>query len=209
MTEETRKQYVTLTVSFIVANVHSSLIGLPDLDFNAVTLHTGNDPYIERSSSRSISEDKIYLNMPITADHWRCGRAEQSSLCATTMKQPQQPFAIEMAKHRLTHMPYKDWCPIYEGFTQRAIAHPARTGMCYAMPATNMGATRHQITPLKKFVMENGFGGSIIQVDNDPATLTLSQTAAKELSMPWRSAAPHDHQSPGAIQRFPKPCLLK
>eukprot|EP00971_Amphidinium_carterae_P014178 279757-Amphidinium_carterae.1 len=60
MTEETRKQYVTVTGeglkiygwkerAFIVANVQSPLIGLPDLNDNKTTIHTGDKPSIDRS----------------------------------------------------------------------------------------------------------------------------------------------------------------
>eukprot|EP00971_Amphidinium_carterae_P320964 6380038-Amphidinium_carterae.2 len=70
MIEEARRQYVTVTgeglningwnettmvigkiimqVKFSVANVQSPLIGLPDMDLNEMTIHTGNDPYIEQ-----------------------------------------------------------------------------------------------------------------------------------------------------------------
>eukprot|EP00971_Amphidinium_carterae_P144271 2858936-Amphidinium_carterae.1 len=36
-----------------------------------------------------------------------------------------------------------------------------------AIPTSKKGATQHQLTQLKKFVMENGFGGSIIQGSAD------------------------------------------
>eukprot|EP00971_Amphidinium_carterae_P308303 6126919-Amphidinium_carterae.1 len=52
--------------------------------------------------------------------------------------------------------------------------------------------------------MENGFGGSILQVDNEPSILALVQQVAKELAIPWRAAASHEHQSQGAIERFHK-----
>eukprot|EP00971_Amphidinium_carterae_P040385 792741-Amphidinium_carterae.1 len=52
--------------------------------------------------------------------------------------------------------------------------------------------------------MENGFGGSILQVDNKPCILALVQQVAKKLAIPWRAAASHEHQSPGAIERFHK-----
>eukprot|EP00971_Amphidinium_carterae_P270675 5371314-Amphidinium_carterae.1 len=70
MADEDKKQYATLTgegltvhgwkqvtllvgvitmqVSFIVANVQSALLGLPDLNRNRVTFHTGVFPYIEK-----------------------------------------------------------------------------------------------------------------------------------------------------------------
>eukprot|EP00971_Amphidinium_carterae_P262921 5215967-Amphidinium_carterae.1 len=37
-----------MQVSFIVANVQSALLGLPDLNENKVTFHTGVLPYIEK-----------------------------------------------------------------------------------------------------------------------------------------------------------------
>eukprot|EP00971_Amphidinium_carterae_P262070 5198264-Amphidinium_carterae.1 len=70
-TEETKKHYVTVTgeglkiqkwkettliigtivmqVCFIVGNVQSPLIGLPDLNDDKTTIHTGDKPYIEQS----------------------------------------------------------------------------------------------------------------------------------------------------------------
>eukprot|EP00971_Amphidinium_carterae_P349872 6491273-Amphidinium_carterae.2 len=46
--------------------------------------------------------------------------------------------------------------------------------------------------------MENGFGQTIIQVDNEPAILQLAQEAANELTIPWRHSSSHSHQGPGA-----------
>eukprot|EP00971_Amphidinium_carterae_P257794 5117109-Amphidinium_carterae.1 len=40
--------HITLQVSFIVANVQSALLGLPDLNKSNVTFHTGVIPYIEK-----------------------------------------------------------------------------------------------------------------------------------------------------------------
>eukprot|EP00971_Amphidinium_carterae_P013108 258434-Amphidinium_carterae.1 len=70
MSEQVRKQYVTVTeeglnitgwketaviigniimqVKFVVANVQSPLIGLPDMDHNEIAMHTGNEPNIEQ-----------------------------------------------------------------------------------------------------------------------------------------------------------------
>eukprot|EP00971_Amphidinium_carterae_P272922 5416780-Amphidinium_carterae.1 len=52
--------------------------------------------------------------------------------------------------------------------------------------------------------MENGFGGSIIQVGNEPSIVALAQPAAKELTIPWASSAPCEHQPQGANERFHK-----
>eukprot|EP00971_Amphidinium_carterae_P240816 4780762-Amphidinium_carterae.1 len=53
MTEEARETTmvigkIILQVKFIVANVQPPLIGLPDMDFNEVVMHTGNEPYIDQ-----------------------------------------------------------------------------------------------------------------------------------------------------------------
>eukprot|EP00971_Amphidinium_carterae_P323755 6434150-Amphidinium_carterae.1 len=68
------------------------------------------------------------------------------------------------------------------------------TGLCMAIPTSRHGRTRYQLTQLKKFVMENGFGQSIIQVDYEPAIIQLVQEAAKELTIPWRQSSSHTHQ---------------
>eukprot|EP00971_Amphidinium_carterae_P043249 850891-Amphidinium_carterae.1 len=53
--------------------------------------------------------------------------------------------------------------------------------------------------------MENGFGPTIIQVDNEPAILQLAQEAAQKHSNPWRQSCSHAHQGQGAaVERFHK-----
>eukprot|EP00971_Amphidinium_carterae_P257050 5103131-Amphidinium_carterae.1 len=37
--------HMTMQIRFIVANVRSALFGLPDIDENHVTVHTGKQPY--------------------------------------------------------------------------------------------------------------------------------------------------------------------
>eukprot|EP00971_Amphidinium_carterae_P160318 3178206-Amphidinium_carterae.2 len=39
---------ITMQICFIVANVQSALLELPDIDDNNVTVHTCNKPYIEK-----------------------------------------------------------------------------------------------------------------------------------------------------------------
>eukprot|EP00971_Amphidinium_carterae_P197117 3912358-Amphidinium_carterae.1 len=69
--------------------------------------------------------------------------------------------------------------------------------MSLAIPTSRKGPTRHQLKQLKKFVMENGFGKTIVQVDNEPAILQLAQEAALELTIPWRHSSSHSHQGQG------------
>eukprot|EP00971_Amphidinium_carterae_P210083 4167785-Amphidinium_carterae.3 len=53
-----------------------------------------------------------------------------------------------------------------------------------------------------RHVMENRFGQSIIQVDNDPAIKHLAEEAARELTIPWRQSSSHTHQGQGIVKRF-------
>eukprot|EP00971_Amphidinium_carterae_P202151 4011262-Amphidinium_carterae.1 len=47
-----------------------------------------------------------------------------------------------------------------------------------AIPTSRKGPTRHQLTHLKKFVMENDLGQSIIQVDNAGHHTTCARSSA-------------------------------
>eukprot|EP00971_Amphidinium_carterae_P103270 2044043-Amphidinium_carterae.1 len=78
----------------------------------------------------------------------------------------------------------------------------ATIGLCMAIPTSRKGPTRHQLTQLKKFVMENGFGQSTIQADNEPAIKQLAEAAARELTIPWRQSLSHTHQGQGSVERF-------
>eukprot|EP00971_Amphidinium_carterae_P138266 2739618-Amphidinium_carterae.1 len=69
------------------------------------------------------------------------------------------------------------------------------TGLGMAIPTSRKGVTRYQLTQLKKFVMENGLGHSIIQVDNEPANIQLSEVAARELGLPYRHATTHTSET--------------
>eukprot|EP00971_Amphidinium_carterae_P204356 4055131-Amphidinium_carterae.2 len=71
-----------------------------------------------------------------------------------------------------------------------------------AIPTSRKGATRHQLTQMKKFVMENGFGQSIIQVGNEPAIKQLAEEAAHELTIRWRQSSSHTPQGQGSVERF-------
>eukprot|EP00971_Amphidinium_carterae_P047539 936337-Amphidinium_carterae.1 len=121
MPEETRKQYVTVTgegltiegwkevtliigaitmqICFIVANVQSPLLGLPDIDDNNVTVHTGINPHIERKGLHKPNEIKLdssinsrYNPSLPTTDCWRHrGFEEVSQQQANIPKQLRQP----------------------------------------------------------------------------------------------------------------------
>eukprot|EP00971_Amphidinium_carterae_P283162 5621530-Amphidinium_carterae.1 len=134
------------------------------------------------------------------------------------LRQPHQPTAMEIAEHRLTQMPYRSWCA--KGVKAKGQPNHPRKGalkeqsfiqLDYAYIKSTSGSKVNTvltgvetITGLhpRRFVVENGFVGPILQVDDEPAILALAQSAAKELTIPWRTSAPYEHQSQGAIERF-------
>eukprot|EP00971_Amphidinium_carterae_P301720 5994116-Amphidinium_carterae.2 len=169
MGDEAKKQYVTVTgegltihgwkhvrllvgrislqVSFVVANVHSALLGLPDLNKNNVTFHTGVIPYIEKYSATTghktweplrsrgahihaaaivldgfYKPHNIYLDsdfnsrynpsLPTTVLVGEVEEVSQQADIPRQLRQPPQLTKKEQEEHRLTHMPYRPWCPI-------------------------------------------------------------------------------------------------
>eukprot|EP00971_Amphidinium_carterae_P169352 3355548-Amphidinium_carterae.1 len=141
------------------------------------------------------------------------------------LRQPPQPTQQEQEEHRITHMPYRSWCPICVK-AEGQPTHPRRgalkeqslTQQCYGYIKSNNPSDKKVHTILagvetttglclalpKKFVMENGSGQWSIQVDNEQATLQLAQQAAQELTIPWRTYSTHAHQGQGAVERFHK-----
>eukprot|EP00971_Amphidinium_carterae_P302762 6015951-Amphidinium_carterae.1 len=71
-----------------------------------------------------------------------------------------------------------------------------------AIPTSRKGPTRRQLTQLKKFVMENGLGQSITQVDSEPAIKQLAEEAARALTIPLRQSSSHTHQGQGSVEGF-------
>eukprot|EP00971_Amphidinium_carterae_P151915 3010782-Amphidinium_carterae.3 len=142
------------------------------------------------------------------------------------LRQRPQPTKQEQEQHRITHMPYKSWCPICVkakgqsvhhrrgGLKERSLIHldyaytrsripsnkkwqvhtilacvETTMGLCIAVPTLRKGPTKHQLTQLKKFVMENGF---------EPAIKQVAEEAARELTIPWRQSSSHTHQGQGS-----------
>eukprot|EP00971_Amphidinium_carterae_P306775 6096581-Amphidinium_carterae.2 len=63
------------------------------------------------------------------------------------------------------------------------------TGMCLAILSTSKkGPTKYQLTQIKKLVMENGFGQTIIQLDNEEAILQFAQEAARGDKVLWNDS---------------------
>eukprot|EP00971_Amphidinium_carterae_P078924 1561677-Amphidinium_carterae.1 len=77
------------------------------------------------------------------------------------------------------------------------------TRLRMAIPTARKGATRHQLTQLKKFVMENGFGHSTIQVDNEPAIIQIGRSCSPRA---WSTVETfhntHTHQGQGAVEHL-------
>eukprot|EP00971_Amphidinium_carterae_P144439 2862311-Amphidinium_carterae.9 len=115
-----------MQVKFVVANAQVPLIGLHGMDFYEIAMHTGNEPYIGQygynEQIHSASQSQLIM-----------GEVEDLSNQAYVprqLRQPYQPSTIDMAEHRLTHMPYRSWCPIcvkVKG-NQGAIIDPS--GLC-------------------------------------------------------------------------------
>eukprot|EP00971_Amphidinium_carterae_P287269 5702502-Amphidinium_carterae.1 len=125
MPEETRKQYVTVTgegltikswqevtlliigliigaitmkICLIVAKLQSPLLGLPDIDDDNVTVHTGNNPNIERRDYTSPMGYNPSLPTIVNLDCWRhrgsrsTSQYPQTTLTATTTIQTRTRF---------------------------------------------------------------------------------------------------------------------
>eukprot|EP00971_Amphidinium_carterae_P149426 2962694-Amphidinium_carterae.1 len=134
-------------VGFVVANVQLALLGLPDLNKNKVTFHTGVIPHIEKHSATTghktweplqsrgahthaaaivldgfYRPHNIYLDsgfnsrynpsLPTTVLVGEVDEVSQQADIPRQLRQPPQPTKKEQEEQRLTHMPYRSWCPI-------------------------------------------------------------------------------------------------
>eukprot|EP00971_Amphidinium_carterae_P350277 6491466-Amphidinium_carterae.4 len=100
-------------------------------------------------------------------------------MCVKTKGQPTHHHKGALKEQSMLHLAYA--CINAMALTHKKWqAHviltgvESTTGLCLAMPTTRKGPTRFQLMQLKKFVMENGFEQTIIQVDNEPAILQLA-----------------------------------
>eukprot|EP00971_Amphidinium_carterae_P083345 1649624-Amphidinium_carterae.1 len=130
-----------MQVCVIVANVQSPLTGLPDLNDNKTPLHTGDKPYIEQfGHSEQLlhigsrlhvasmvlpgfhTPNEIQVNntfntryspmYPTTLTVGDIEELNQQANIPRQLRQPPQPTQLEQEGHRITHMPYRSWCPI-------------------------------------------------------------------------------------------------
>eukprot|EP00971_Amphidinium_carterae_P282896 5616082-Amphidinium_carterae.3 len=88
-------------------------------------------------------------------------------------------------------MPYRSWCTPQKRCTQRTITTTIGLRLHQIQQTdTKEVASAHNLDWLRQglkqqqVVMENGFGQTIIQVDNEQAILQLAQEAARELTIP-------------------------
>eukprot|EP00971_Amphidinium_carterae_P059715 1181397-Amphidinium_carterae.2 len=127
MADETRKHYITITaeglpiqgwkettliigtitmqVCFIVDIVQSPLIGLPDLNDNKTTIHTGDNPYIEQRGWIQLDNTVNTSHSPTSAPALIIGDIEELSQQANIprqLRQPPQPTKQEQEEHRTT-----------------------------------------------------------------------------------------------------------
>eukprot|EP00971_Amphidinium_carterae_P132987 2633531-Amphidinium_carterae.1 len=130
-----------IAVTPMAEDVQSLLLGLPDIDENKVTVHTGDKPYIDKLGKTEQlhslgahlhaaamvlpgfhKPNEIKLDNTINTRYnpslpttLIVGDIEDISQQANNpkqLRQPPQPSKQEQDSHRLTHMPYRSWCPI-------------------------------------------------------------------------------------------------
>eukprot|EP00971_Amphidinium_carterae_P048948 964526-Amphidinium_carterae.4 len=116
---------VIMQFCFIVANVQSPLIGFPDLNDNRTKIHTGDEPHIEQFGHiEQLLEIGSHLHVvsmvlpgfhtpnEIQVDNTVNTELSQQTNISRQLRQPPQPTQQEQEEHRITHMPYRSWCPI-------------------------------------------------------------------------------------------------
>eukprot|EP00971_Amphidinium_carterae_P349871 6491273-Amphidinium_carterae.1 len=131
---------ITMQVCFVVANAQSPLIGLPDLNDDKTIIHTGDKPYIEQFGYNeqlhllgqyldiaAITLPGFHTPNEIQFDSTvqkRYNPATSTSLIGDIellsqqanvpkqLRQPPQQTKQEQNEHRVTHLPYRSWCPI-------------------------------------------------------------------------------------------------
>eukprot|EP00971_Amphidinium_carterae_P162088 3213058-Amphidinium_carterae.1 len=122
----------------------SALLGLPDIDDDTVAIHTGKKPRIEKNGlveqvhslgahlhaaamvlpgfhkpneiklDNSINS-RYNPSKPTTLIIGEVGDISQQAIIPKQLRQPPQPTKQEQEQHRITHMPYRSWCPISNG----------------------------------------------------------------------------------------------
>eukprot|EP00971_Amphidinium_carterae_P004897 98003-Amphidinium_carterae.2 len=133
MPESARRQFVTVTGE--VANAQSALLGLPDVDENNVTVHTGKQPYLEKNGMfehlhphgahlhaaalvlpglhkpNDVKIDMAVIsrydpNKPTTIIGGGVDDISQQANIPKQLCQPPQPTKPEQEQQRIAHMPY-------------------------------------------------------------------------------------------------------
>eukprot|EP00971_Amphidinium_carterae_P348665 6490618-Amphidinium_carterae.2 len=76
------------------------------------------------------------------------------------------------------------------------------TGMSNAVIIEHKGVTPYALGEVKKFILENGFINSMIQVDGEPTIKTISEAVIASLNgeVKSRLSPSYSHQSPGACE---------
>eukprot|EP00971_Amphidinium_carterae_P153383 3040631-Amphidinium_carterae.3 len=86
------------------------------MDFNEIAMHTGIEPYIEQYgfNEQVRAASSICTRYTATSQSQLIiGEVEDLSnqaYATRQLRQPHQPTAMEVAEHRLTHMPSRSWC---------------------------------------------------------------------------------------------------
>ena len=151
---------------------------------------------------------------------------------ARGLRQPQQPTPQQIAEHNLTHLPYRNWCPIrvqgkgrQDNYkkqqsrqpviqvdfayinhkkTQRPYQYDVTTQLCMAVMVPDKPSMMdYMINNLQAFIFECGRTQGIPQSDNeDTLNALLKATAAKVGSMTVRRAPSDSSNSQGSVERL-------
>eukprot|EP00971_Amphidinium_carterae_P041272 810416-Amphidinium_carterae.1 len=127
-------------------------------------------------------------NKPTTVIVGEVEDSNQQANIPKQLRQPPQPTKQEQEQHRITHMPYKSWCPICVKAKGQSVHHRRGALKEESFIQLDYAYTRSSIPTW--------------QVDNEPAIKQLAEEAARELTIPWRQSSPHTHQAQGSVERF-------
>eukprot|EP00971_Amphidinium_carterae_P103248 2043633-Amphidinium_carterae.1 len=95
-----------MQIRFIVANVQSALLGLPAA-IVLPGLHKPADIKIDMAVNT-----RYDTNKPTIIIVGEVENISQQANIPKQLRQPPQPTKQEQEQHRITHMPYRSWCPI-------------------------------------------------------------------------------------------------
>ena len=134
---------------------------------------------------------------------------------ARGLRQPQQPTPQQTAEHNLTHLPYRNWCPIcvqgkgrQDNYKKQSRQPVTQVDFAYIKSQQDpktipvLTVVDVMVNNLQAFIFECGRTQGILQSDNeDTLNALLKATAAKVGSMTVRHAPSYNSNSQGSVER--------